>query len=236
MRILNWNTEANKKLIRAGKPQLVRDFLSNQDADVICLTEAFPEYLPEGEHVLCSGISGWGWPEEQGARKVFLWCRNGWTDIDDVGSAELPPGRFIRAKTQIAGLEWTIYGMCIPWHEYGKSRGLPQWQGACDYLDALRLDELPLANDSKRTILAGDFNLQIPPFGYPRKGSDVDRKREAAFNGWLIPTSGIRRHFIDHIAMSTDLGVESMQFISKYSADGMQLSDHNGVVIDVAPV
>lgn len=236
MRILNWNTEANKKLISAGKPQKVCDVVSGFDADIVCLTEAYSHYLPQGGHTIACQPENGIWGEDGGPRKVFLWCRDEWIDVDDLGSPELPPGRFVSAKTRVASTEWTILGMCIPWRDYGKGKGLQQWQGACDYLDALRREVLPGAKDSKRTILMGDYNLQIPPFGYPRKGSKVDRKRAATFVGWLIPTSGIRRHFIDHIAMSTDLGVESTQFISKHSADGTQLSDHNGVVLEVAPV
>jgi len=80
----------------------------------------------------------------------------------------------------------------------------------------------------------GDFNLRIPPQGgYPPTKSKVNEKRKAAFNGWLIPTSGIQRTFIDHVAISVDLRVECLRFISKVSPDGRQLSDHNGVCVDV---
>ena len=44
-----------------------------------------------------------------------------------------------------------------------------------------------------------------------------------------IPTAGIDRRFIDHIAMSKDLRADSMQFVSRFDADGTELSDHNGV-------
>lgn len=85
-----------------------------------------------------------------------------------------------------------------------------------------------------RTILLGDFNMQIPAFNYPYKDSAVNQKRQATFDGWLIPTAGISRHFSDHIAMSTELRVSSLSYISAYDIDDTQLSDHNGVVINVA--
>ena len=109
------------------------------------------------------------------------------------------------------------------------------WQGACQYLDGLRKDVWPAVAKRPWTALVGDFNLRIPPFGgYPPVKSEVNAKRKETFVGWLIPTSGIQRRFIDHIAMSTDLRVEKMRFISKNAEDDTPLSDHNGVVIDVA--
>lgn len=240
MKILNWNTEANKKLVSSGKPQILRDYIESQDADAICLTEAFPEYLPDHGHMLCSGKSGWGWPEEQGARKVLLWSRNEWSEVDDIGASGLPPGRFIRAVTQFVGVDWTIIGMCIPWHGYGKASGFSTWQGACDYLDGLLKDVLPTVAKTPRTLLVGDFNLQIPPVNYPNPrsksgGELVNDKRKKTFSGWLIPTSGIRKHFVDHIAMSTDLRVGSMRFIRKLRLDGKDLNDHNGVFMEIVP-
>jgi endonuclease/exonuclease/phosphatase family metal-dependent hydrolase len=86
-----------------------------------------------------------------------------------------------------------------------------------------------------RTILLGDFNMQIPPFNYPYEHSAVNQKRKETFEGWLIPTAGISRHFIDHIAMPSELRVNTLQYISRFDSDDSQLSDHNGVVIDVLP-
>lgn len=240
MRILNWNTEANKKFTGAGKPQKVCNMVSAYDADIVCLTEAYSYYLPQGGHtIMCQPENGI-WGEEGGPRKVYLWCRDEWTDVDDIGSPEIPHGRFVSAKTWVARTEWTIIGMCIPWRDYGKRKGFLQWQGACDYLDALRLNVLPRSTDSRHTILVGDFNLQIPPFTYPyvkrsKQGQRVNQKRKDTFSGWLIPTAGIRRGFIDHVAMSQDLRVESMQFVKRLNQNGKDLIDHDGVFLKIAP-
>ena len=241
MRILNWNTQWLGPRSHGGRFERAKEIIAQFDADVICLTEARLETTPEGGHAITSEISGAGSIENRGGRKVVLWSRSGWSNVDALGSSSLPEGRFVSAETEVDGTYWTVIGMCIPYHAYrtDKRRGeerMNPWEGACRYLDALRDEVLARLDGSERLLLLGDFNLQIPPFGYPRKGSELDRKRAATFDGWLIPTSGLRRHFIDHVAMSTDLGVESMLFISKHSADGTQLSDHNGVVIDVAPV
>lgn len=106
-------------------------------------------------------------------------------------------------------------------------------------MDALREDILPDNRFGQRTILVGDFNLQIPPHNYPWANELVNQKREATFAGWHIPTAGnfdgftLDKRFIDHIALTQDCNVRSMQFISRFDRDGTTLSDHNGVVIDV---
>lgn len=247
MRILNWNTQADRHRVGSDKLRKIKERVAGYDADIICLTEAYPEAMPDGERTAKSELSAWGRPEERGARKVLLWSRFGWSNVDTIGSPNMPPGRFIKATTSADYEQWTIIGMCIPYAHYrnhakwGNQRK-SFWGGACEYLDGLReevlprLSEefLPYSKNPLNTILLGDFNMQIPAFNYPYKGSEVNQKRKETFDGWLIPTAGISRHFIDHIAMSTELRVDALRFISRYDSDETQLSDHNGVVIDIA--
>ena len=246
MRILNWNTEFASPRGRAVRFAKVKALIASYDPDVICLTEAYPETMPELGHTITSEISGAGKIENRGGRKVVLWSRFGWSNVDTLGSPDMPPGRFIKATTSPDYEQWTIIGMCVPYAHYrnhakwGDQRK-SFWGGACEYLDALREDVLPClseeflphSKDPLNTILLGDFNMQIPAFNYPYEGSEVNQKRKATFDGWLIPTAGISRHFIDHIAMSSELRVSSLQYISRFDSDDSQLSDHNGVVIDV---
>ena len=249
MKILNWNTQADRLRVGAPKFEKVRELIAEYDADVICLTEAYPQAMPRGGHTITSEVSGWGWPEDHSARKVVLWSRFGWMDIDTLGSPNMPPGRFVRATTVVGHEQWTIIGICIPYahyrnHEKWGDQRKTFWQGACEYLDALsgdylprliREDFLPYSKEPVRAILLGDFNLQIPPHNYPYRRSEVNQKRKETFDSWLIPTAGISRHFIDHIAMSTDLRVNSLQYISRFTSDDTQLSDHNGVCIEIIP-
>ena len=238
MKVLNWNTQWLSPRSRGGRFEASVNLIAREAADIICLTEARAELMPSGGHTITSELSGAGKIESRGGRKVVLWSRFGWHDVDTLGSPRLPEGRFISARTEADGETWTILGMCIPYHAYrcdkrwGEKR-MAAWQGACQYLDALREDVLAQLGDCQRTILLGDFNLQIPPFGYPRAGSEVDQKRRATFDGWLIPTAGMGRRFIDHVAMSPDLRVENMRFVSKVAADGTRLSDHNGVFLEI---
>ena len=238
MRILNWNTQWLAPGPRSGRFARGKELIASYDADVICLTEARRQIMPEGGQVIASELSGAGNIENRGARKVLLWSRFGWQYVDSLGSTNLPEGRYVRAETAIDGQDWTIIGVCIPYHAYrnGDAWGAGRkqvWQGAEEYLAAFQADIAPALRKRKRTILLGDFNLQIPPFGYPGRNSPVNGLRKRAFKGWLIPTAGIRRHFVDHVAMSSDLRVEYLRFISKLAPDGLKLSDHNGVCLEV---
>lgn len=243
MKILNWNTQADKLRPGTVKFERVRQLIAGHDADIICLTEAFPELTPEGGHKETSDLSDWA-PEARGARKVVLWSRFGWTNIDKTGSANLPEGRFVCATTTFGGKHLNFVGMCIPYHNYrvrktwGGKRKNP-WEGACEYLDALREDILTRASFQRRSILLGDFNLQVPPKGYPGINSAVNQRREVTFSGWTMPTTGVRnapeldKPFIDHIACSPDIRVQAPQFFSRFDTDSAELSDHNGVCIEI---
>ena len=174
MKILNWNTQADRLSVGTAKFERLCQLVIDHDADVICLTEAFPELLPDGGETVTSNLSEWK-HEARGARKVVLWSRFGWTDVDRGGSENLPEGRFVRATTTLEGIDLRVVGMCIPYERYRtdanrwgiKKRN--RWEGACEYLDILREDILVQATFRQKSILLGDFNLQIPPKGYPEK-------------------------------------------------------------------
>ena len=201
--------------------------------------------MPDDGQTITSEISGAGNMENRGGRKVVLWSRFGWTNIDTLGSPRLPEGRYLRAETEAAGQIWSIIGMCIPYRNYRVSdnwgdKRLGTWVGACRYLDALREDVLPQIQHRERNILLGDFNLQIPPKNYPHPNSQVDMKRRATFADFRIVTSHadsdpvLDKPFIDHIALSYDIILKSKNYFSRRFADGDVLSDHNGVVVDIA--
>lgn len=246
MKILNWNTQADRLTVGNPKFERSRELVISHDADVVCLTEAFPKSMPGGgDNTVTSDLSGWKKHEDRGARKVVLWSRFGWTDVDMRGSENLPEGRFVRASTTFEGTDLTFVGMCIPYRDYRTDERLWEgrkkecWDGACEYLDALRNEISVQPRFRQRTILLGDFNLEIPPMGYPGKNSSVNKKREATFTGWTLPTAGVwddpalDRTFKDHIAFSSDIRAQPPQFFSRFDTDGTELSDHNGVCIEI---
>ncbi|MCY4063100.1 MAG: hypothetical protein OXG53_12080 [Chloroflexi bacterium] len=248
MRILNWNTEFVSPRAKSDKFEIIRATIAGYNADVICLTEAYPETMPDGGYLIKSNESGRVKAEAGGARKVLLWSRNAWSDVDLIGSPGLPAGRFISATTIADGVKWRFAGMCIPYFGYRMSKkhwgdeALRPWQGAEIYLDILRSEVLPQDRFRKRTILLGDYNLHIPPGKASRQTKAVSQRCESTFAGWEIPTAGeindpvLDKRFIDHVALSKDIESRSMRFISRIAEDGTVLSDHNGVVIDVAPI
>ncbi len=248
MKILNWNTEFVSPRAKSNKFELIRATIAACDADVICLTEAYPESVPDGGYVIKSNQSGRVPAETGGARKVLLWSRKQWSDVDLIGSPGLPEGRFASAKTNSAqGIEWTFVGMCIPYFGYRVNKkywgdeAMRPWQGAEIYLDGLASVVLPQDRYKRRTILLGDYNLHIPPGKASRQTKAVSQKCAATFAGWNIATAGelndpaLDKRFIDHVALSKDIALKSMRFISRFAEDGTVLSDHNGVCLDVAP-
>ena len=248
MRILNWNTRWIGPRSRQDRFAKARALIARYDPDVICLTEARPETMPSGGQTVTSEISGAGNIENRGGRKVVLWSRFGWRDIDTLGAPGLPEGRFVSATTVVDDREWTFVGMCVPYfgyrikEKYWGKEALRPWQGLKTYLNVLRHHILPHERYARSTILLGDYNLHIRPGKSSRQSRAVTQDCLATFSGWTIPTAGeiddpaLDKRFIDHIALTSDIHVRSMQFFSRFATDGTELSDHNGVCIEVAPV
>ena len=244
IRVLNWNTQIATPRGVNWRFETVKTVVALRDADIICLTEAYPETMPSGGNIVTSGLSGWERHERLGARKVVLWSKHPWYDVDDLGSARLPEGRFVSAKARVRGVELCIVGMCIPYHGYRTheswaEKRMTYWQGACEYLDALQEEILPQERYRERTLLIGDYNLQIPPSTYPYPSAVVNKKREQTFAEWSIPTAidwramRLDKPIVDHIALSSDIRVRSVRVINRFSTDILSLSDHNGVCIEI---
>ena len=245
MRILNWNTQWLSPRSRGGRFQAARELIAGHHPDVVCLTEARAELMPSGGQTIMSELSGAGPIENRGGRKVVLWSRYGWRNIDTLGTPRLPEGRFVRAETEVAGQTWTFVGMCIPYFGYRANMkfwgedAMRPWQGAERYLECLASDILTQERYKRGTVLLGDYNLQIPPGKTSRQPKAVSQRCEATFDGWNIVTTGelddpaLDKRFIDHVAVARDIRPTSIQFFSRYHADGACLSDHNGVCIDV---
>ena len=239
IRVVNWNTEFLSPRSRSDRFDAVRQVVADRDPDIVCLTEAYPEAMPTGGYTVVSDSSGRGGPEARGARKVVLWSRHGWEAIDRLGSPRLPEGRFVSATTRINGRAVHVVGVCIPYRDYrtraswGEHRH-HRWEGAHQYLTALRDDVLSTEAFASSTVLLGDFNLQIPPRTYPRPTEPINHHRERTFRDWNIPTAGehpeagLDKPFIDHVALTPDWHVAVMTFIHRFR-DGHALSDHNGV-------
>ena len=112
MRIVNWNVRwATPRSPR--RPEILRR-MEAHEPEVVCLTETDVALLPWDGHVVCS-LADYGYEAPKNRRKVLLWSRQPWRDVDQMGDPDMPPGRFVRATTQTSPGDLTVMGVCIPW-------------------------------------------------------------------------------------------------------------------------
>ena len=205
--------------------------------EVVCLTETHDGLLAQRGHAICSQPD-YGYTVKKHRRKVMLWSREPWNQVDAVGIDSMPPGRFVSGVTQTSVGEVAIIGICIPW--FGSrseaTRNLERkkrWEDHEEYL--ARLAEILGQVDGKRLIVMGDFN-QIIGSG-ARAPLELQSALRNAFSPSLrIVTADLAfqgRGNIDHIALSTDWTVNSLSVISNIH-EGRNLSDHFGVAADLS--
>ena len=234
LRLVNWNVQwATPRSPRT--PEILRR-IDHHSAEVVCLTEAHAGLLSREGYAICSQADS-GYGIREGRRKVVLWSMQPWERVDDLGVDSLPPGRFVSGVTQTSLGDLTVVGVCIPWFgsrtEAGREPAKLRWEDHERYLDGLA--HVLGRVSAQQLIVMGDFNQIIGP------GSRAGRERQLALQrafpaSMTIATSALGyegRRSIDHIALSGDLVVESLDVISNID-DGRKLSDHFGVVADLS--
>ena len=119
MTLVNWNVE----WATPGSPRRagILRRIDRHAPEVICLTETHIGLLSPGGHSIYSQPD-YGYPIKEGRRKVLLWSREPWKNVDDVGIDSMPPGRFVAGVTQASVGEVTVVGVCIPW-SWSRVRG-----------------------------------------------------------------------------------------------------------------
>ena len=230
VRVGTWNTMWATPTSPRGRR--IRAALEISDCDVLCVTEGFAGIFPDARHVI-NAPQNWGYPVKDDRRKVLLWSKRPWADIDVVGSEWLPGGRFIRATTETsAGTLLTVVGVCIPWRGAnckGGRKDREPWQDHRTWL--AEFGRLRSNLPATRLVVLGDFNQRIPLQWVPRAGS-LGKALRQALAGLEIATAGnlpgAPRPTIDHIAHSHDLTPLGVQVWRDRDADGMRLSDHLG--------
>ena len=234
--IVNWNVEWATPRSRRTPEILIR--IRRHDPEVVCLTETDNLLLSHEGYAICSQ-SDYGYPLLEGRRKVMLWSKNPWEQVDDVGLPSLPPGRFITGVTQTSLGKVAFMGICIPW--FGSRTGdkrKERWEDHRDYLAHLT-DTLERVA-GQRLMIMGDFNQIVGQMN--GKGSRAPKELRLALlkalePDWKIVTSGLEfqgRGSIDHIALGGDLEAESVGAISNLQEEGKRLSDHFGVFARVS--
>jgi hypothetical protein len=217
---------------RESRFKLIKAVVESSLSDVLCLTEGRNDILPQGGYALGSQ-SDYGYlVSDPLRRKVLLWSRQLWSNVDDFGSPSFPGGRFVSGVTETGIGPVRMIGVCIPWksaHVSTGQRHRKTWEDHQNYLDALNV-YLRAQSFDIPTLVAGDFNQRIPRRSQPHAVYD---KLMSVFEQWTIPTTGTiaGKQLIDHVAMRGDLCVSAIDVINRESATGQKLTDHDGAVL-----
>jgi endonuclease/exonuclease/phosphatase family metal-dependent hydrolase len=221
-----WNAEWATLKTKAG-PRIA-ETISQINSDIFVLTEGSRDLLPSYGEVVDGGTN-WGYQlRDSQHRKVLVWSKNPWRDIDQVGSTDLPPGRFVAGTTSTELGDIRVFGVCIPWqsaHTNTGNKNRKNWQDHETYLDHLK----PLIIDCKLPlVVAGDFNQRIPKGRQPQRVFDSLMK---TFEKLTISTLQSQSPaLIDHIAHTKNFRATELEIVSDADHIG-KLSDHRGAVI-----
>ena len=185
MKLVNWNVEWATS--RSSRRAEILRRIQRHDPEVICLTETHTGLLSQGGHTICSQPD-YGYPIKDGRRKVMLWSREPWDQVDDVGIDSMPPGRFVSGVTRTSAGEITVIGVCISWsgsrtEARRESERKKRWEDHEQYL--VGLTEALKRASAKRLIVVGDFNQAIGP------GSRAPQKLRSALREAFPPTMTI---------------------------------------------
>ena len=168
-------------------------------------------------------------------RKILIWSKRPWRDVDDLGVSDLPEGRFISGVTDTDDGPLRFIGVCIPSHMadvmYCHKDRAP-WEQHKRYLK--RLPEI-LSRYREPVIIAGDFNQRIPRIKYGNKVAA--ELLEKTLNDYEIVSrnipQGCDKQGLDHIALGR--GIESVKVWGwPKTIDGQTLTDHDGSGCDVS--
>ena len=232
--VVNWNVEWATPTSWQTAEILGR--INRHVPEVACLTETHAGLLSQHGHTICSQPD-YGYTVKKDRRKVMLWSREPWNQVDDTGNDSMPPGRFVSGVTQTSVGETAVIGICIPWFRSRTEasrkveRRMP-WADHEHYL--VGLSEVLERAEVKRLIVMGDFN-QIIGQGSRARPELRLALRKAFPPSMRIATSDLAfqgRRSIDHIALSADWAIGSLGVISNIH-EGRKLTDHFGVVANL---
>lgn len=204
------------------------------DADVICCPEAYHDFLAPDLHGM-SSQPDYGYPIKPGRRKVTLWSRFPWSNVDDLGHSDLPAGRFVSGVTDTRLGRIRVIGVCVPWAAAHVSTGRcdrRRWEDHVLYLRGLRA-LLATEPTGHPTIIVGDVNQSIPRQKAP---SHTYTELKATFAGYDIWTEGtiheLEKLPLCHIMGSSQLGLNAVLGFSR-KVQGKMVSDHDGLLVEL---
>ena len=221
---------------RSHRADVIRRYLAEAEPDIICLTEAYADFLAAAGGHQVEAEEDWGYPLVAGRRKVLLWSKWPWHSPDSAGSADLPLGRYVSASTETPIGPIQVTGVCIPWsgaHVSSGRRNRTRWEDHLAYLAGLTpLLSIPLAQPS---LVVGDYNQAVPRASQPRRAFEALTK---ALQPWFAlatakVTDGAGHKSIDHLAHSRDVTAKVLSELPRRAGGDVHLSDHFGLVLEV---
>ena len=233
VRVGLWNIEwAKAKSRRAAK---ICQHLNDMAPDILCLCEAYSGFWAEHGHWI-DCYKDYGYNIQTGRRKVLLWSKQPWQDVDIIGDKALPTGRFVSGTTQTPLGLAKIIGVCIPWshaHVQTGNRNRRAWEDHEQYLHGLSRI-VKNCDPTMPTLIVGDFNQRLP------RGRAPARLHELLSNALGDDFSVVTQGDIDgldqlpvcHVAATQHFRCSRIQSISRV-ADELCLSDHDGLLVNL---
>lgn len=139
-RLVTWNLERKRPTTPTGAAAVAQ--LASADPHVAVLTEARLGLLDSlgGFEVASEPPPDTRFADDE--RKVMMWSRSPWRDVDEVGDPDMPAGRFVAATTETPVGDLRVIGVCIPWHMCDVRTGTKERQGIDHIAIDPRLDAL----------------------------------------------------------------------------------------------
>ncbi len=235
--LVNWNVQWCTP--RSQRLHEIRHRIWDCTPDIVCLTETHEDLLSDADGHTIASQSDYGYPIKAGRRKVMLWSRTPWRDVDELGMDNLPPGRFVSGITDTELGTTRVVGICIPWsgsrtearREHQRKR---RWEDHEAYLD--RLPDILRGYSGAKLVVMGDFNQRIGEGSHAPKR--LQAKLKSVFEQKLrIVTANLELDggkSIDHVALTRDLSAHSTSVIdNRADRRPKTLSDHFGVSVEV---
>jgi hypothetical protein len=216
---------------------IIRQRILEHNPDIVCATEAYADFFGSNGHVI-EASADYGYLITDGRRKVMLWSRRPWTEVDICGDQAMPGGRFVAGTTSTPAGEVRCIGVCIPWKDAHVSSGRCDRRPWEDHLAFLEGLTSVLASPTDRLVLMGDFNQRVPRKYQPK--AIFDRLGESVLAQLAIATAGVIESVgaqaIDHICHSHDWHAADVIGLSNIGPDGKELSDHFGIRVRLVQI
>lgn len=146
----------------------------------------------------------------------------------------MPPGRFVKAATLTSCGEVTVVGVCIPYmfaHVSTGRRDRTKWEDHQSYLAGLQ--GVLTRYVASPSIIIGDFNQTVPRSGAPPHVHESLRTALAGYRIWTEGReAGATTKPVCHAAGSDHFEPDRVTWISRWT-EGVELSDHDGVIVDL---